>query len=181
MTNTMVEKCDKCKDKCCEDDCCCESALEDLKEVYSELQKKHNFPSFKIMNEEFNIERMAEVEFDIPLREIRRFVSDKIRNYERFVEAILNPSNANMFIFTIIKAISPEDKEKLSEVYKKLIRREIDLVELDIQYNEEKEVKFINNFYSEWQKIKPIILNIFGKINANWDKEIEKTSKSYFG
>ena len=170
-----MENKDKCKDDCCE------SALEDFKEAYSELQAKHNLPSFKDMNEEFSIERMAEVELDLPLREIRRFVSDKIRNYERFIEAIINPSNANMFIFTLIKAISAEDKERLSEVYKKLVRREVDLIEMDIQYNEEKEVKFINEFYSEWQGIKLVLLEILGKINANWDKEVEKTSKGYFG
>lgn len=157
------------------------SPLEDLKKMYLDLQKENNLPSFDEMNKEFNIERMAETEFELPMRELRRFVSDKIRNYERFIEAIINPSNANMFIFTLIKALSKEDKDKLSEIYKKLVKREVDLIELDVQYNEENEVKFINDFYSEWQEMKPIILEILGKIKTDWDKEVEKSSKGYFG
>lgn len=171
----MVEECKKSD----EDEC--ESCLEEFKKFYVELAEKHKLPSFKEMNEDFNIEKMAESEYDIPMREVRRFVSDKIRHYERFIEAIINPSNANLFIFTIIKAISPADKEKLSDMYKELMKREVDLIELDVQYDESKEVKFVNEFYVEWQGMKPILLKILGKIRADWDKEVEKGSKGYFG
>ena len=175
------EKCcsECCEEKKCCDEKCCESALEDLKKAYSEWQEKYNLPSFEEMNEDFGIERMSEVEVDLPMREIRRFVSDKVRNYERFIEAILNPSNANIFIFTIIKVLGKEDKEKLSEIYKKLVKREVDLIEMDVVYDEEKEVKFVKEFCSEWQEMKPIILEVLGKIKGDWDKEVEKGSKGY--
>ena len=177
----MVEEGKKCGEGCGEECGECKGCLEDFKKFYSELAEKNQLPSFNVMNEDFNIEKMSETESDLPVREIRRFVSDKIRNYERFIEAIINPSNANMFIFTIIKVISADDKERLSDIYKKLMKSEVDLIELDVQYDEAKELKFVNTFFKEWQGMKPVLLEILGKINSDWDKEVEKGSNGYFG
>ena len=155
--------------------------LDALKEKYKELKEKYNLPSFEELNEDFNIEKISEIETDLLIREIRKFLADKFSNYTRFVEAILNPVNVQMFVFSIIKSLETQEKEKLTEIYKKLSKNEIDLIELDIRYSEEKEVKFIKESHAMWQEIKKDLLEIINKIRENWDNKVESKNKDYFG
>ena len=145
------------------------SNIEVLKDRYSEIQQKHNLPSFQQLNEDFGIEKIEEERFEILIREVRRFVADKLLNYMRFTEAVMNPTNASMFIFSLIKAIGEEEKKKLSEMYKTLAKAELELVDLDISYSEEKEAEFIRNFYTQWQGMKNDFMNIviyFGRYDC---------------
>jgi hypothetical protein len=153
--------------------------LELLKERYLELQEKHGLPGFQEMNEEFGIEKTDVEKFDLLIREIRRYVVDKVLNYMRFIEGILNPSNAPMFIFSVVKALEPGDKERLTEIYKRFSKIELDLIEIDLKFSEEKEVAFIKNTYSAWKESQKELLEILSKIKANWDKESEKSGKSF--
>jgi hypothetical protein len=158
-----------------------ESNLEELKKDYAEIQSKYGFPSFDEINQDFGLERVSDIETDLLVREVRKYMSDKLQNYMRFVETILHPSNASIFIFSIIKTIKEEDKKTLTEIYKKLARYEVDLIELDVQYSEEKEAKFVNDFFKVWQEVKKDMLDIVGVIKSNWDNEVEKGTKAYFG
>src|SRR3989339_636109 len=90
------------------------SSLQDVKKEYEKL------------NEDFYIERASDVETDFLLREIRKFISDRYSNYMRFVEAILNPVNSPMFIFSVIKLLGKEDKKGLETVYKKFMDIEME-------------------------------------------------------
>ena len=89
------------------------SSLQDVKKEYEKFKEKYNLPEFKKLNEDFYIERASDVETDFLLREIRKFISDRYSNYMRFVEAILNPVNSPMFIFSVIKLLGKEDKKVL--------------------------------------------------------------------
>ena len=88
------------------------SDLGNLKKDYKKIQEKYDLPHFEKLNEDFNIEKIAEVETDFLVREIRRFIADKFSNYLRFIEAILHPVNSPMFIFSIIKSIGADEKKK---------------------------------------------------------------------
>lgn len=158
-----------------------ESKLEDLKKDYEKIQKKYNLPTFEKLNEDFYIEKISETETDFLIREIRKFVADKFSNYLRFIEAILNPVNVPMFVFSIIKAMGNEEKNELTVIYKKLVRVEVTLIELDVDFSEKKEADFIKESYESWQKIKKDMLNIIESIKRNWDNKSEGNSKKYFG
>jgi len=158
-----------------------ESKLEKFKERYEKIQIKHNLPSFEKLKQDFHIEKLCRVESDYIVREIRKFMSEKLQNYARFIESILNPTGASMFIFSIIKTINEEDKKILLDVYKKLSRIEVDLIELDADFSEQKEVEFVKTFYENWQGIKKDILRILGSVKKNWDKETQKDSNAYLG
>jgi len=155
--------------------------LETLKQEYKKIQEKYNLPSFEELNEDFNIEKASEVQVELLIREIRRFVADKLSNYMRFVEAILNPVNVPMFVYSLIKSLDTQEKEKLKEIYKKLSKNELKLIELDINYSEEKEALFIRDSYKMWQEMKKDLLDIFEKANKNWDNKVESKNKDYFG
>ena len=155
--------------------------LDVLKQEYKKIQEKHNLPSFEELNEDFNIEKASEIEVELLIREIRRFMADKLSTYMRFIEAILNPVNVQMFIYSLIKSLETQEKEKLTEIYKKLSKKELKLIELDLKYSEEKEALFIRESYSMWQEMKKDLLEIFEKINNNWDNKVESKNKDYFG
>lgn len=157
------------------------SDLEEMKENYLKIQEKYFLPSFEELNKDFSIEKIAEEETDLLLREVRKYIADKFSTYLRFIEGVLHPMNAPMFVFSVVKTLSKEDKEKLTDIYKKLAKREVDLLELDIDFKEEKEAEFIKNSFEEWQEIKEDLLKIVGSIKKNWDNKVERNGAGYFG
>jgi len=109
--------------------------LEKLKKDYEVLRAKYNLPEYSKLAEDFNsIERVSDSETDYPIREIRRFVADKILNFHRFVEALLNPVNVPMHIFSMIKTMGADEKKKLSEIYGEIAKIEILIMELDLEF-----------------------------------------------
>lgn len=154
--------------------------LRELKEGYREIQEKFELPLFKEMNEDFNIEKIDE-EPEILIREVRRFISDKFSNYIRLIETLINPSNAQIFVYSIVKTLGEKEKNKLKELYKILSKKELDLVELDLEFSETKEVEFVKESFKDWQKIKKDLLEILSEVKKNWENEPESKSKNYFG
>ena len=158
------------------------SGLPGFRERYKKLQEKYSLPAFDDMNREFYIEKVAEIETDIPTREIRRFVADKIYNYLRFLETILNPSNAPMFIFSVVKSMNEEDKRRLSDAYMKLADINLELVRLDVESDEKKDAEFFKSVYSSWMEIKKDLSEIFGRFTAgNGMRKQESNGSRYFG
>src|SRR3989344_3585892 len=157
-----------------------ESKLKKLKEEYSKIQKKYQLPNFDKLNEDFKIEKASETETDFLVREIRESVGETLENFLRFVEAILNPVNVPMFLFPIIKSLNTEEKNKLSEIYKKLSKLEIDAMKL-IEYSEKKEAEFIKNSYAVWQEIKKDFVKIIEAVEKKAEIKSEKSEKGYFG
>lgn len=157
-----------------------ESQLEKLKKEFSAIQKKYKLPSFSELNEDFSIEKI-ENESDFLVREVRRHIAEKFSNYLRFLEALLNPTGAPMFVFTVVKSLSNDDKKKITEIYKQLVQNEVKLLELDIEFSEKKEAEYIKNTFKMWQEIKKQLLRIVESIKKNWDSKAEGNSKGYFG
>ncbi len=158
-----------------------ESSLEELKKDYLVLQKKYNLPSFKELNEEFDIEKAAEHETDCLIREIRKAIMDKVIAYLRFVEMLINPTSAPMFFFALVKCLTPPDKKALENIYGKLGSFEIDVIELDCHYVEKKEAEFVKKMYDKWQEIEKEMLGIVETLRANWNQKLGKNEKGYLG
>jgi len=155
--------------------------LNRLKENYDLFEGKYNLPSFEKLNEDFQIEKVAEYETDFVLKEIRENITGKFLNYLRFIETLINPTNGPMFMFAVIKTLGAKEKEKLTELYKKIATIDIDLIELDLEYSEKKEADSIKRYYEIWQGIKKELIEIVDVIKKNWDNKIEDNGKGYFG
>lgn len=155
--------------------------LENLKKEYAKIEKKHSLPSFKEMNEDFGIEKACEHEFDLLIREVRRFIGDKIANYMRLVENLINPVNVPIFVFSMIKALDEKDKNALSEIYKRFGEIEVNLIATDLVYSEEKEAEFIKKTFKTWQVIKKDLTKIFNKIKSTRESKPIDNDKNYFG
>lgn len=158
-----------------------ESELAKLKENYKKIEKTYHLPEFDKLNSEFSIEKLAEIETDFLVREVARIMAEKFSNYMRFVELVLNPSNAPMFIFSIIKTMGESEKKKFAEIYKELAKIELNLIELDVDFSEKKEADFINGSYKTWINMKKDFQEVIEKIKANWDNKNENNNKAYFG
>ncbi len=157
------------------------SKLKELKESYSKIQKEFNLPDFNVLNKEFAIEKIADIETDFLIREIARVMAEKFSNYLRFVEMVLNPVNSQMFVFSFIKTIGEEEKNKLSEIYKELAKIELKLIKLDVDFSEQKEGEFINDSYMVWINVKKEFGDVLRKVESNWDSKYENNQKAYFG
>lgn len=160
-----------------------ESKLDKLKKEYEKLNERYTLPTFQALNQEFSVEKIADLETELLTKEIRRFIADKIFNYLRFVETLLNPANAPLFIFSIIKSITPDDKKKLTDAYEKLSSIDLELIKLDLDSTEKKDAEFIRHSFESWNEIKrelaPVVNRLkFVKEDLNGG---EKTSNKYFG
>ena len=155
--------------------------LEKLKEKYKLFQEKYNLPYFKELNENFQIEKIAEIETEFILKEVRRFMTDKFFNYLRFIESLINPTNAPMFVFAIAKTLGVGEREKLVEIYKKITKIELDLIDFDLYYSEEKEAESIKNYWTFWNEIKKQLFDVIEVVRKNLDNKQEDNGKGYFG
>jgi len=156
-----------------------EFSLDKLKQEYDKSKENYSLPEFSEMNKVFDIEEVC-IETDFLLRKIRRVVSEKISGLLRFIEIILNPSNAPIFIFKLIKKMNEEDKKQLREIYEILGNLELGVVKLDLDYNEIKEVEFIKKAYVLLDKgVNYKLLKIIDKMSNSSEEKREKGS--YFG
>lgn len=152
-----------------------------LKADYEALRKKYKLPDFRVMNENFEIEVLAEGESEVLLRRIRKVISDRIASLLRILEVLLNPTNAPVFLFNIIKSFDEEDKKVIEKLYKKLNEAEIDIFSLDIEYDEKKEAEFLTNFMGIWREVQKDLKVLEKALKKSSFKETKKQEKSYFG
>ena len=158
-----------------------ERSLEDLKREYEEVQKRYNFPNFADINRDFSIEKIYESETELLIKEIMKIMEEKFSGYLRFIESILNPVNSPMSIFSLIKSLGQSEKKILSEIYEKLVKQEINALEVDIHFSEEKGARFINDSYELWQGIKKDLLEIVSILKKNLDNKSDSNKAGYFG
>jgi hypothetical protein len=157
------------------------SCLIELKDKYEMFRKKFNLPSFNDLNKSFDIEEL-DCDSDFFLRKLRRFVSEKLAGYMRFIEILLNPSNAPIFFFKLIKKLDNSDKENLSKLYEELGNIELETISLDLEYNEEKEAQFIKKLYILFDdSIRKELLKTLKKLGNGENGKAKENGGSYFG
>ena len=157
------------------------SCLNELKEKYEVLREKYDLPSFYELNKVYDIEEL-DCESDFMLRKIRRFMSEKLAGYMRFIEVLLNPSNSPIYFFKLIKKLDESDREALNVMYDSLGKIEVETISLDLNYSEEKESEFIKKLYKMFNdEIREKLLGVLKKL-GNGENEIKKdVNGSYFG
>ncbi len=156
--------------------------LELTKENYKKIQKEFNLPDFKELNEDFQIEKIKFHKTENPVREIRKFLTEKMGNYMRLIEALINPSSSPMFVFAMTKTLKQKDKQKLVEIYKEFSKFQLDLIKIDLDFSEKNEAEFVNKYFKKWKEIKKDFMSILEVIESNWDNKVPvDNGKDYFG
>ena len=68
-----------------------------------------------------------------------------------------------------------------TDLYSELGKSEVSSLNLDNQYNEEKEAEFIKKLFQEWKSVKQRFGKIISEIEASWEKKEIKKEKGYLG
>jgi hypothetical protein len=108
-------------------------------------------------------------------------MTEKIFYVLRSLEMFMNPQNAPLFIFNVIKSISESDKELIKQLYERVSTYEIDAFGLEAEYDEKKEAEFIKRFCIEWKEVSSDLKQIYSAMKDNHKKDSKKSEKSYFG
>ncbi|MFH1238310.1 MAG: hypothetical protein ABIH79_01545 [archaeon] len=153
----------------------------DLAIAYDKFKQKYALPAFDKLSEDFDIEKTIDKEPIFLIREIRRTINEKISAYMHLFETLINPTATPMFIFSILRKIDEDNKEKIKDVYKKISRLQIKAMKLDTIYSEKSEVEFIKTSFNEWQDLKKIIFSIIEKFDESIEEENSLKERSYFG
>ena len=152
----------------------------DFEEIYNELAQKHNLPEFKNITEDFDIEKIQDKESTLLIREVRRTINEKITAYIHLFETLINPNSPPMFVFSILRNISTEDKETIKKIYKALSRTQIEVMKLDTVYSEADEIKFINETFIVWQELKQTIYKLIERFESSFEEDDSTKKRSYF-
>jgi len=154
--------------------------LKKIKELYENYRKKYSLPDFKFMNDNFEIENVTE-DTELFLKQVRKHMTEKVFFILRTLETFMNPSNAPMFVFNVLKGFSESEKELVQEIYKKLAKYEIEAFGMEAVYEEKKEAEFIKKVASDWKSVSEDLIVLYNSMKSNHEKDSKKSTKSYFG
>ena len=153
-----------------------------VKKDYDKFKVKYNLPEFLELDKIFDIGHLELKKTDLFLRKVRQLITDKIIAYLRFLEILVNPGNNPLFLFKLTKKLNNFDKEELLELYEKLGKMHLEVVLLDLNYDAEKEAKFIIKIFNVFNKeIKINLSKIIGKLIKEETSKKKDNSESYFG
>jgi len=152
----------------------------DFEADYEVLKKEYNLPDFEILAQDFDIEKIADKETAFLVREIRRAINEKITAYIHLFETLINPNSPPIFVFKILKNISPQDKETIQDFYNTLSKTQLEIMKLDTIYSEKSEVAFVNDIFKVWQNIKPKIFKLIENFETNFENDSISKERSYF-
>ncbi len=154
--------------------------LEDLKTEYGKLAKKYVLPAFKEINEAFEVDRI-ERKTECILREVRKTMMEKIVGYIRFLEMMINPSQAPPMFMIFVKSLLENDRKTIEKVYKNFIELELKSLKLEIDYSEKAEAEAIKNILKVWDETRNDLKTTIGIMERNWSSSENKKDKGYFG
>lgn len=158
-----------------------ESSAEKLHNSFAKLKEKYNLPEFKLLEEDFDMDKLEEKEGDIKIKDIRRLIAEKTSAYLRFFEALINPSSSPSFVFSFLKNPTESETKEIKDCYKEFSRIQIQTIKLDTIYNEKEEIKFINETVEKWQTLKKRVFTLVENFEQKFEKNSLEKEKSYFG
>lgn len=148
-------------------------------EQYDGLAKQYELPNFKILNTDFELEKINQESVTI-LRVVRKTMMDKIVNTISFLEMLLNPVNAPRIYIPYLKVMTVEDRNVLDKLYSTFGKLSLQTLPLEIDYSEKDEAVMIKNIYKTWEENKKSLKLILLKV-ATPTTGFIKREKSYFG
>jgi len=158
-----------------------ENNLEKLKKDYEKVKSKYSLPSFQFMNENFEIESIAEEDTELLIKRVRKNVRDKIHAMTSVFETFINPTSAPMFVFNVIKGFNNGEKEIIEKLYKKFAELEIDAFNLEVKYDEKAEAEYVKKVCELWKSSEKDLNKIYESMKSSYGLETKKSEKSYFG
>ena len=145
-------------------------AANKVKKLYEVLRKKYKLPSFDELDAEFEISAI-EAERGL-LREMRHMIGEKIGSVSAIVAEVLHP-DTNLVDLYESRVFDEAEKQKLFELYKRLMVADRTLARLSIANDEKLDADFVNSFTAEWKKLKPELVKFINRLRDSWEKETD--------
>jgi len=140
-----------------------------MKQRYQKHAKEYNLPDFSYIDHEFDISLLEGERY--LLRAIKDKIVNKIDDYVKILEDVLNPDSSSYSSIYETRALSEDDKLKILMIHKQLmiLLRKALIVSID---NREKDIAdFINEVYDKWEKFKPGLKKIAKDLQKAWEEE----------
>ena len=153
--------------------------LPELKKRYISVQKKNKLPSFDVLNENFEIDKIDR-DTDCLLRLIRKVMMEKVVNSLSFLDLILNPVNAPRMYVAYARSLTAEDRKIIDEIYTSLSSVSLASLDLEVDYSEKKEAEAVKKILLAWNSVKPKFRIIMSNMKRPGNISARK-DKSYFG
>ena len=151
--------------------------LSELKESFTKLQINYSLPNFDELDHEFEIKDITNE--NIILREIKDRILDKLDEYMKILESIVQPESTLLHMYES-RVFTDDEKTDVYKLYKRfnyLLRFSI---QTEIEDGEEKVAEFINVSYKEWLDIKPRLLKIVIKLKESWQKDDDHEENVFY-
>src|SRR3989344_3655320 len=143
---------------------------------YSDLKKKYKLPEFSEMDRELEISSIEETNF--LLRAIARKASEKLDFYASLIEEALQPDTSNLYSMHEARFFTQNDKNKMNELYSRMMKLARESIETSLDNTEENEAKFISLFFSEWKQIKQELLAYVRKMKSSWNEDTDQEEET---
>ncbi|MBI4159070.1 hypothetical protein HY500_02310 [Candidatus Woesearchaeota archaeon] len=141
-----------------------------IEEEFKKL--KYNLPDFRKLDEEFEISNIQGLEDKRFLsRFIRRKVNEKVIFFCRIIESILYPQSPNYISMVESRIFTEEEKQEISELYKRLMHYEKESLILDIESDDKASARYINEVFNSWPEIKKEMVVITKKMQKAWNEK----------
>lgn len=140
---------------------------------YKDAKAKYKLPEIFEIDREFDVLPMEDV--SLPVKHILKKIIEKIETAIKVLEDILQPE----FLHSMYEAnaFDEDEKEKIFELYKKLMILHRKSSQLFFDYNETESAKLINEILGEWKTIKTEIRKILKKLEDSWKHDFNKETK----
>ncbi len=149
-----------------------------IDELYIELLKNHKLPSFEDLDNEFDI---VSIEDKKVLRAIRRKMSEKLEQYAKLVEDLIQPDGTFSSLYEI-KDFTEKDKNEMLSLFKKMMVVYKESIKLNLNYSEKEDADFILKLFDFWKEIKPQLATILDKLTEGWKNDTDhKEIQDYLG
>ena len=141
--------------------------------------KLYNLPSLNELFAELGKFELEESEDFVET--IIKKLSDKVDNYIKFLEDILQPDQT-IVCMQESGMFDNKSRKELFHILKILIYQNRLFLKIDLNGTEEEKANYFKEFFSKWQEVKIKLAPIVDKALSVWKKSDEETNlEAYFG
>lgn len=155
----------------------------EIKKEYEVLAKKYKLPSWKELDEEFELLYFTSlIEISYISRFIRRRINDRISIFIHNLQGFLQPNPGSPISLEEANFLSEDEKKKVVVILRELMNLERKNNLLDLNFDEKKDAEFITDSVKMWFELKKDIFEIISKVKKGWESKVKEDSKEeYFG
>ncbi len=153
----------------------------DVKKEYDILKRKYKLPDFETVDSEIELSSIKNINRKFLLRIIRHGITERLISFCRFFENLLHPTVPSLVSMHEVKYLDDKQKDKLLLIIKELMLFDREALMLELELSEQKDAKFISDFFREWPKLKGMMREIISDLHTIWEKKEDMEDNNSIG